>query len=225
MEKSSAQTTLEFATSYQASRAIYVVKTRYFRFPKDGRRSASELAIATATDAAHDRARAATISDEEDFDLGDVTDLRERRIAEVVRRRGQAKSRAALIDAYEGKCVITRCDATEALEAAHISPYRGEQTNHPQNGLLLRADLHSLFDLGLIVIEPSTMKVAIAAQLKGSSYATLPGQELCAFFQVGKRLDPRVRRCLRVGHEYDRRAVAFLIELMPTVRSLIREVW
>ncbi len=114
-------------------------------------------ATATATDAAHDRARAAAVSDEEDFDLGDVTDLRERRIAEVVRRRGQAKFRAALIDAYEGKCVITRCDATEALEAAHISPYRGEKTNHPQNGLLLRADLHSLFDLGLIVIEPSTM--------------------------------------------------------------------
>ena len=55
--------------------------------------------------------------------------------------------------------------------------------------------------------------------------AALPRQELCALFQVGKRLYPRVRRCLRVDDEYDRRAVAFLIELMPTVRVLIREVW
>ena len=52
MEKSSAQTTLEFATSYQASRAIYVVaKLDIPDFLKDGRRSASELAIATKTNA------------------------------------------------------------------------------------------------------------------------------------------------------------------------------
>ena len=42
--------------------------------------------------------------------------------------------------------------------------------------------------------------------------ATLPRQELCACFQVGKRLDPRVRRRRGVYHKYDRRAVAFLIE-------------
>jgi HNH endonuclease len=34
----------------------------------------------------------------------------------------------------------------DILEAAHISPYRGEEDNHPENGLLLRADLHTLFD-------------------------------------------------------------------------------
>src|SRR5271155_3471993 len=42
------------------------------------------------------------------------------------------------------------------LEAAHISPYRGLQSNHPQNGLLLRADLHSLFDLGMLAVDPLT---------------------------------------------------------------------
>ena len=45
--------------------------------------------------------------------------------------------------------------------------------------------------------------------------AALPGQELCALFQVGKRLYPRRRRGRWVDDEHDRRAVAFLIELMP----------
>jgi len=55
--------------------------------------------------------------------------------------------------------------------------------------------------------------------------ATLPGEKHCAFFQVGKRLYPHRRRGRWVDDEYDRRAAAFLIELMPTVRFLIREVW
>jgi putative restriction endonuclease len=74
--------------------------------------------------------------------------------------------------------VITGCDAIEALEAAHISPYRGEEANHPQNGLLLRADLHSLFDLGLIAIEPSAMGLVLATQLEESSYAALAGIQI-----------------------------------------------
>jgi len=118
-------------------------------------------------DAAHDRARAeATSPIVENFNPAEVADRRDRGIAEVFRRRGQAKFRAALIAAYEGKCAITGCNAVDALEAAHISPYRGEQTNHLQNGLLLRADLHSLFDLGLLTIEPTTMTIALAAQIR-----------------------------------------------------------
>lgn len=133
------------------------------------------------TDAAHDRARAAAAPDAIDnFSADNVTDLRERQIAEIVRRRGQAKFRATLIAAYGGKCAITGCDAIEALEAAHISPYLGAQTNHPQNGLLLRADLHSLFDLGLLAIDPSTMTVVIAPQLANTSYADLAGQTIAA---------------------------------------------
>lgn len=130
---------------------------------------------ARGTDAAYDRALAAA-SKPVDFKPNEGDDTRERQIAEVVRRRGQKKFRDALIAAYGGRCVITGCDALEALEAAHISPYQGEHSHHPQNGLLLRADLHSLFDLGLIGINPTTMKVIISKRLLGSQYEHHDGQ-------------------------------------------------
>jgi hypothetical protein len=126
------------------------------------------------SDAAHDRAKASTIA-ATDFEVDRIEDARERQIAEVIRRKGQAKFRAALISAYKGRCVVTGCDALDALEAAHIVPYNGEHTNHVQNGLLLRADLHSLFDLGLLAIDPKTMTVVLSQQLVESDYRNLAG--------------------------------------------------
>ena len=80
-------------------------------------------------------------------------DGRSRTIATVVRRRGQPEFRRALIEAYGGRCAISECDAEAALEACHIRPYMGPKTNALSNGLLLRADLHTLFDLGLLAID------------------------------------------------------------------------
>jgi putative restriction endonuclease len=129
-------------------------------------------------DAAHDRATAESTSIVQDFDHSSAADQRQKAIAEVVRRRGQAKFRKALLNAYRGRCAITGCDAVEALEAAHIAPYRGDYSDHVQNGLLLRADLHSLFDLGLVSIDPGTMKVVIATELIGTTYGELAGASL-----------------------------------------------
>jgi len=97
----------------------------------------------------------------EEFELGALTDQRERRMAEVVQRRGQGAFRAKLMEAYEGRCAITGCDAREALEAAHIARYSGAASNDPRNGLLLRADLHNLFDLGLIAVDPGSLVVML----------------------------------------------------------------
>ena len=110
--------------------------------------------------------------------MGSIQDQRERAIAEVVRRRGQQGFRVALLAAYSGRCAITGCNAVEALEAAHIEPYRGEGSHHPQNGLLLRADLHSLFDLGLLAVDSATMTVQLAPRLRNSAYGKLHGQRL-----------------------------------------------
>ena len=133
------------------------------------------------SDAAHSRARCnAQPLGVEEFVSGNANDLREWQMAEVVRRKGQANFRATLISAYEGKCVITGCDALEALEAAHITPYRGSHTDRPQNGLLLRADLHSLFDLGLLAVNPVTMTIVLAPELKATSYADLAGRSIAA---------------------------------------------
>jgi putative restriction endonuclease len=145
-------------------------------FILEGYSKQGELNRGTA-DAAYDYALTlATPTVVEDFKLGDVKDARQKQIAEVVQRRGQAKFRKAMIAAYGSKCVITGCDAVDALEAAHISPYRGELTNHPQNGLLLRADLHSLFDLGLLSIDPSTRAVVLSEQLVNTHYGELAGK-------------------------------------------------
>lgn len=85
-------------------------------------------------------------------------------------RRGQQNFRKELLKKYNNTCVITGCKITYILEAAHINPYRGNQDNHTSNGLLLRADIHTLFDLNLLGINPENFKVVIADKLKGTEY-------------------------------------------------------
>lgn len=86
-------------------------------------------------------------------DPTDGQDARKRIEQTLACRQGQAAFRDALMDAYEQCCAVTGCKIDEILEAAHIIPYRGEHTNDVTNGLLLRADIHNLFDLGLIKID------------------------------------------------------------------------
>jgi putative restriction endonuclease len=104
------------------------------------------------------------------FDPNAIQDNRLKVIAEVRRRQGGARFRSALLQAYDARCAMTRYDATPALEAAHILPYRGPQTNHVANGLLLRADMHDLFDLGLIAVDTSAMRLLLARELIGTEY-------------------------------------------------------
>ena len=79
---------------------------------------------------------------------------------------------------YGGKCAITGYGPRDVLEAAHIQPHSEEGRNSVDNGLLLRADIHTLFDLFLISAEPRTLKVVISLRLVGSAYAELQGVTL-----------------------------------------------
>ena len=56
---------------------------------------------------------------------------------------------------------MTGCRVVDVLEAAHISPYRGPEDHNSQNGLLLRSDIHTLFDLDLLGINPETLSVEL----------------------------------------------------------------
>lgn len=116
------------------------------------------------------------LSAKEAFDPARVKDARERVLASVVRRLGQPQFRNMLIKLYRGRCALTSCDVLEVLEAAHVTPYRGAETNHATNGILLRSDIHALFDLGLIAIDPTTRQVIIAPALKGTAYSELEGK-------------------------------------------------
>jgi hypothetical protein len=93
-------------------------------------------------------------------------------------RRGQAKFRKSLVARHGPRCMISGCTIMEIVEAAHIWPYRGEEDNGAGNGLLLRADIHTLFDLDLVGIDPVTLTVHISPVLAGSMYESLAGQKI-----------------------------------------------
>ena len=75
--------------------------------------------------------------------------------------------------AYGQRCAVTGYDIEEALEAAHIIPYRGRHTNITPNGILLRADIHALFDAGHLGITPGDHKVLLSERAKHSKYGEL----------------------------------------------------
>jgi len=93
-------------------------------------------------------------------------------------RRGQHRFRRALLDLYENKCAITGHGPIDVLEAAHIQPHAEEGRNSVDNGLLLRADIHTLFDLRLLWVEPGSLTVRIAPSLQDSPYSELDGKQL-----------------------------------------------
>lgn len=95
-------------------------------------------------------------------------------VAQIKIRRGQPKFRQKLLKFYNRTCIVTGCKVTELLEAAHILPYSVKKDYSLSNGLLLRADIHTLFDLGMIAIDPESMKLKLnAVLLESSDYAIL----------------------------------------------------
>jgi putative restriction endonuclease len=73
----------------------------------------------------------------------------------ILPRLGQGAFRVVVTDAYHRRCAITRERTLPALEAAHIRPYAEGGDHEPRNGLLLRRDIHSLFDAGYVTVTPS----------------------------------------------------------------------
>jgi hypothetical protein len=91
-----------------------------------------------------------------------LRDERLKTYREIIQRQGQAKFRQALLKAYDGTCAISGCTIPQLLEAAHITPYLGEYTNHIGNGILLRADLHTLWDQAMLAVDPTTLRLKFA---------------------------------------------------------------
>jgi hypothetical protein len=110
------------------------------------------------------------------FSPSDLEDARRRVLAAIVVRQGQGAFREQLLAAYEHRCAVTGCEVVEVLEAAHVVPYLGPETNHVGNGLLLRSDIHTLFDLGLMALNPTDYRVLVSKNLKGSCYDSFAGQ-------------------------------------------------
>ena len=92
-------------------------------------------------------------------------------------RRGQTKFREKLLSAYGRTCAVTGCKIVELLEAAHIQPHAEEPNYSVTNGLLLRADIHTLFDLNLLSVD-SRLRIRLAPTLLKSEYKEFEGKPL-----------------------------------------------
>lgn len=140
----------------------------------------------------------------------DARDMAQRAIAI---RRGQRSFRKKLLVAYGGRCAVTSCAIVEILEAAHIAPYKGRHTHRVDNGLPLRADIHTLFDLGLLWIN-SDRRVQLAPHLIGSEYGHLHDKPLL----VPKKVED-VARLEHLEHHsklaYERRKASALKQAKP----------
>lgn len=113
------------------------------------------------------------------FDPTNIADARKKMLRAISQRKGQPQFRRKLLQAYDGKCAISGCAVTEVLEAAHITPYNGELTNVTQNGLLLRSDLHLLWDKYLITIEADSNLIKVHPDLLDSQeYSQFHNQQL-----------------------------------------------
>lgn len=95
-------------------------------------------------------------------------------------RIGQQRFRNQLFEAYTGRCAISGCNVDEALEAAHIENYSGPKSQVVSNGILLRRDLHSLFDAHLISFElvRGDYQLCGSYLLRHTDYATFAGSVL-----------------------------------------------
>ncbi|MDR2238051.1 MAG: HNH endonuclease [Chryseobacterium sp.] len=106
----------------------------------------------------------------EPFNFNNIKDDRKKVAVEIYARRGQRKFREKLLEVYDNKCAITQCNIVEMLEAAHIYSFKGTETNKIPNGILLRSDIHTLFDLGLISIDPENYMVQVSKRILHDEY-------------------------------------------------------
>ena len=105
-----------------------------------------------------------------------------RQPVQVLQRLGQGAFRILITDAYERRCAITREKALPVLDAAHIRPVADGGSHRLGNGLLLRSDVHTLFDRGYVTVTPKH-RVRVSQKLKadfdnGEHYYQLEGSAL-----------------------------------------------
>lgn len=115
-----------------------------------------------------------------------------RRIAGGHRRRtvrariGQPSFRRNLERQYGSVCAFTGPQPREVLEAAHLYSFAESGEHHPHGGILLRRDLHRLYDLGLLTVDPISLRIRIGDSLKTfQDYARLNGSRLAIEVTTG----------------------------------------
>lgn len=118
-------------------------------------------------------------------------------------RLGQGAFRVLVTDIYQRRCAVTQERTLPALEAAHIRPYGDGGAHEGQNGLLLRRDIHSLFDAGYVTVTPD-LHFEVSRRIKeefdnGKHYYELHGQPISAPQKIEQTPDAAA---LRWHNEY-----------------------
>lgn len=95
-------------------------------------------------------------------------------LQKIKKRLRQSKFRKELLAAYNNTCAVTGSKVIELLEAAHIQPYNGVHTSVVRNGILLRSDIHDLFDIYIegkrLINISANYKIEVHSSLKDSEY-------------------------------------------------------
>lgn len=119
-------------------------------------------------------------------------------------RLGQGAFRLVVTDIYSRRCAITGERTLPALEAAHIRPYNDGGPHEASNGLLLRRDIHSLFDAGYVTVTPDlhfTVSKRIREEFEnGRHYYELHGRAI----EPRGRPDQRPNRAALEWHNNER---------------------
>lgn len=104
-----------------------------------------------------------------------------RRIWQLIEQRAnRGPFRAGLLARDNGRCVVTGSTVSEVIEAAHLIPFASGHAERDSldNGILLRADIHVLFDRGMMAIEPTSRTLWVSEALNGSAYEKLRGHQI-----------------------------------------------
>jgi putative restriction endonuclease len=109
----------------------------------------------------------------------------------VLPRLGQGSFRVLVTDVYQRRCAVTGEKALPVLEAAHIKPVSSQGEHSIQNGLLLRSDVHTLFDRGYVTVTPD-FQFRVSRRLKqdfdnGEHYFKLNGHQIWVPPHVAER--------------------------------------
>ncbi|MYD96864.1 MAG: HNH endonuclease [Gammaproteobacteria bacterium] len=108
-------------------------------------------------------------------------------------RIGQGGFRELITDIYGRRCAVTRERTLPALEAAHIRPYSSGGEHRADNGLLLRRDIHTLFDHGYVTVTPE-MRFEVSGRIRekfenGRDYYALHGKRVVVPRPTAERPD------------------------------------
>jgi HNH endonuclease len=113
------------------------------------------------------------------------------------------KFRAEVLEAYQFSCAISRVKSRSVLDVAHIVPYHGVESDRIQNSILLRSDLHRLFDCGLLLISFDEGSELFISQIHSSvmedygefDYVALSMPEKAEFFPSKKAIEIKKEIC------------------------------